>query len=291
MSTGVHHEWESELESEFEGELEGEFESEFEGEWEGELEGEMEGEFEEEYEGEFEGELEGEEFFRRLRGIARRAGGFVRRAAPILRQVARVAAPIVGTAVGGPFGTILGGLASRALGDSEFEGEFEEEYEGELEGPAGPTGAAVASQDPTAAILANLAARAQREDEAEAMIGASTSVLLSRADRRALRRVLPHMVRGTAILTRILRRRRLAPAVRVVPTIVQRAATTLTRQAASTGRPVTPRAAARAMATQTRRVLSSPRTCVHAIQGNIRAAARGSRTMRPTGMPRLATGR
>jgi len=123
------------------------------------------------------------------------------------------------------------------------------------------------------------------------MIGASTSVLLSRADRRALRRVLPHMVRGTAILTRILRRRRLAPAVRVVPTIVQRAATTLTRQAASTGRPVTPRAAARAMATQTRRVLSSPRTCVHAIQGNIRAAARGSRTMRPTGMPRLATGR
>src|SRR5689334_10537992 len=98
-----------ELESEFEGEFESEFEfeGESEGEFEGELESEFEGEFEGELESEFEGEFEGEEFFRRLRRIARGVGGFVRRAAPILRNVARVAAPIVGRAVG----TMLGGPA------------------------------------------------------------------------------------------------------------------------------------------------------------------------------------
>src|SRR6266540_1732278 len=62
---------------------------------------ESELEFEEEYEAEYEGEYEGEEFFRRI-------GGFLRRAAPVLRRVARVAAPIVGTAVGGPIGAVLG---------------------------------------------------------------------------------------------------------------------------------------------------------------------------------------
>ena len=40
----------------------------------------------------------GEQFFGR---IARGIGRFVRRAAPILRSIARVAAPMVGTAIGG----------------------------------------------------------------------------------------------------------------------------------------------------------------------------------------------
>src|SRR5438552_10470906 len=63
-------------------------------------------------------EFEGDQFFGR---IARGIGRFVQRAAPILKSVARIAAPMVGTAIGGPFGTVLGRLASQALGGGEFE--------------------------------------------------------------------------------------------------------------------------------------------------------------------------
>lgn len=123
------------------------------------------------------------------------------------------------------------------------------------------------------------------------MIGAAAVGALSAADRAALRAVLPHMVRGTAILTRILRRQRATrPAVRAVPTIVRRTARTLTRRAAA-GRPITRRTAARAMATQTRRVLGRPRTCAAALQRNVRAATAIARTRpiaatRPMGVTR-----
>ncbi len=215
---------EFELEGEFEGEGEFELEGEFEGEGEFEFEGEGEGEFEgEEFlgtlgriagglfggqgEGEFEGEFEGEEFFRR---IARGVGGFVRRYAPMLRSVARVAAPLVGTAVGGPLGGMIGRAAGSLLegeveleGEFEFEGEgefeFEGEFEGELESPLSRTQAA-------AEFMAAVAARAQSEAEAEAMAGAATVASINSRDLAALRRVLPNIVEGTAVLTTSMRR-------------------------------------------------------------------------------------
>src|SRR5262252_10636334 len=120
--------------------------------------------------------------------------------------------------------------------------------------------------------MAAVASRAHTEAEAEAMIRAATVTTLSPADRRALRRILPHLVRGTAVLTRILRRRRITrPAVRTVPTIVRRTARTLAQRAAA-GQPVTRRTAARVMATQTQRVLSGPRACAAALQRNVRCA-------------------
>ncbi len=295
-------EFEAELEgmAEFEGEFEGECEWEMEGELEGEYEGEeflgtiargiggLLGESEFESEWEFEGEYEGEEFFRR---IARGVGGFVRRAAPVLRRVARVAAPIVGTAVGGPLGGVIGRVAASALREGEFEYELEGEYEYELEGEYEGEGEGefesegpMTQQEALAEFMAAVASRAQTEAEAEAMAGAATTAILSRADRAALRRVLPHLVRGTAVLTRILRRRRVTrPAVRAVPTIVRRTANTLTRRAA-TGQPVTRRTAARVMANQTRRVLGSPRTCAAALQRNVRASRAVARRM-PTRAP------
>jgi hypothetical protein len=95
---------------------------------------------------------------------------------------------------------------------------------------------------------------------------------ISPADRAELRKVLPHMVRGTAVLTRVLRSRPdTRTAVRVVPEIVRRTSHTLAQRSAA-GQPVTKKAAARAMATQTRRVLGTPRTCMRAIQTNARAA-------------------
>ena len=64
---------------------------------------------------------------------------------------------------------------------------------------------------------------------------------------------------------------------RVVPEIVRRTSTTLTRRSAA-GQPVTRKAAARVMATQTRRVLGNRRTCARAIQTNARAAQAARRT-------------
>src|SRR5215470_9973819 len=122
-------EWEMELEDELEGVMESEFEHHEGGAHE--LEDEFEHheaahEFEAEQHEleslehhEFEDEFEtGEQFFGR---IARGIGRFARRAAPLLRSVARIAAPMVGTAIGGPFGAILGRVASQALGEEELE--------------------------------------------------------------------------------------------------------------------------------------------------------------------------
>jgi hypothetical protein len=275
---------ESEMELELEGELGGlgELESP-ESEWESQ-------------------EFEGDQFFGR---IARGIGSFVKRAAPILKSVARIAAPMVGTAIGGPFGAILGRLASQSLGEGEFEQdelvhEFESpelahELEYEFESPElahefeqhefehheGSSEAAheiaqheVTHHEALAEMMAEMAAHEHHEGQAEAMIGGAVVTVLSPRDRRALRRLLPHLVRGAAVLTRILRRRRATrPAVRAVPTIMRRTVATLKRQAAA-GKPVTRKAAARAAAVEVRRVLANPAACAAAIQQNVRSARR-----------------
>jgi hypothetical protein len=306
--------YESEMELELEEELGGlgEFEQQ-EGEWE---------------QPELTQEFEADQFFgRAFRGIGR----FVRRAAPLLRNVARVAAPLVGTAIGGPFGAILGRVASSALGEEEFEHpgmahefehpgmahEFEhpemaQEFEHpemaqEFEHPAMAhefehPGMAhelempeleslessqevaneiaqheVTHHEALAEIMAENAAHEQQEAQAEAMIGGAVVTVLSPRDRRALLRLLPHLVRGAAVLTRILRRRRATrPAVRAVPTIMRRTIATLRRQAAA-GKPVTRQVAGRAAAVEVRRVLGSPSACAAAIRQNVRSARR-SRT-------------
>src|SRR5262249_35258272 len=92
----------SEMELEFEEELGGlgEFEQ-HEGEWE---------------QHELAHEFEGDQFFGR---IARGIGRFAKRLP--LKSIARWAAPLVGTAIGGPFGAVLGPVASQALREEEFE--------------------------------------------------------------------------------------------------------------------------------------------------------------------------
>jgi hypothetical protein len=252
---------------------EGEGESELESESELELESEFETEGELETEGEFELE-HGEQFFGKIfRGVGR----LVRRAAPILKRIARVAAPIVGKVVSGVLPGPFGALASQGLGaltgslrEDELEShemEFEHEHElGEHE-----VSHELGEHEVMAEAMAHYAAQAEHELEAEAMTGAATTITLSAGDRRTLRRLVPHLVRGAAILTRILRlRRRTRPMVRLVPTIVRRTAHTL-RRTAATGRPVTRRRAGAIMARQTRRVLSSPRYCAAVLRRNIRA--------------------
>ncbi|HEX7828805.1 MAG TPA: hypothetical protein VF787_04085 [Thermoanaerobaculia bacterium] len=213
---------------------------------------------------EFEGAQEGEQFFKK----------FISKALPVLKKVAKVAAPIVGGAVGGPLGSKIGSMAVKLLGESEFEYEFEGEFEYESESEAefeavmeGP----LTEQQALGELMATAAANALTEMEAEAQIGAATVISLSPHDRQALRHVLANINRGSAVLTRILRRNRsTAPFVRTVPTIVKRTAVTLKKQAAA-GRPITKQSAAKAMAKQTRKVLSSPPVCSRAVARNVRA--------------------
>jgi hypothetical protein len=261
-----------------------------------------------ELESEFELEGEtGEQFFGKIfRGVR----NLVKRAAPLLKRVASIAAPMVATAIGGPFGGLIGKAAGSLLGDGEgemglqelglHEGEFEMPelqetglhetyetgmheleggmYEGEFEMQEGSHEAAyeitnheLTHHEALAEMMAQQAAFEQHEAQAEAMVGAAVMTTLSPRDRRKLRRVLPHLVRGVAILTRVLRRRRITrPAVRAVPTVVRRTVQVLKNQAAA-GKPVTRRTAARAAAIQVRRVIGNPTACAAAISQNIRA--------------------
>jgi hypothetical protein len=293
----------SEMELELEEELGGlgEFEQ-HEGEWE-------QGEWEQQ---ELTREFEGDQFFGRIKR-------FVKKRIPLLKNIARLAAPWVATAISGPFGGVLRGVASQALREEEFEHpemaqefehpemaqefehpemaqefehpemaqEFEhpemaQEFEHpEYEHPESSQEAAyeiaqheVTHHEALAEIMAEAAAHEQNEAQAEAMIGAAVATVLSPRDRRTLRRLLPNLVRGAAVLTRILRRRRATrPAVRAVPTIMRRTVMNLKRQAAA-GKPVTRRAAGRAAATEVRRVLGSPSACAAAIRQNVRAVRR-----------------
>lgn len=281
---------------EFEAELEGEFDSEFESEaeWEGESFlpglaslfglGESEGEFESEfeYEGEFEAEFEYEgEYFFNPKKLFKRVTTML----PNLKNLVRVATPLVRSAVMGSPGSMLGKIAGQLVSESEFEyegeGEFEYEAEGEyeseyqveaeyegefeLEAPA-------SQHEMLAELMAAVAAQAETETEAEAQVGGATTILLSRRDRRALRRLIPNLVRGAAVLTRILRRRRgTRQLVRAVPAVVSSTANTLARRAARGG-PINPKVAGQVMARQTRNLLSSPRHTTRALMRNYRSA-------------------
>jgi hypothetical protein len=86
------------------------------------------------------------------------------------------------------------------------------------------------------------------------------------------------MVRGTAVLTRILRRHRhTRHAVRTVPTIMRRAVKDLKRQAAK-GIPISRRRAARTVAKHVRRVLASPKASTTAIRRNVKVSRIAKRT-------------
>ena len=277
----MHTQYEDELE--LEEELEGEYETE------GELEDE--GAWEAEYED------EGEEF---LRPLARGLSRSLRRCLPAVRQLAGPAAGLVASAVqgaaGGPLGAPppVGGAeadfeldaeelveaAATDLGDrlDEFgeDREFEEEYETEWEfedeaiAPLTPVQA-------TAELMAAVAANVGSDSESEAMVAGAAALTLSRSQRAAVRRLIPQLVRGAILLSRILRRRPGARnGLRILPTVMQQTAATLDRRAAA-GRPLTRRTAAGVMAGQTRRILGNPQASAWALQRNVQAtrAARG----------------
>jgi len=268
--------WDGEtIQHEFEDEFEDEFESGLQNEGDGEYEGEeflgnvlkgvggalglFEGE------GEYLNEYESEAFFKKLKGIASKL-------APVLKQVAPIAAKAVGTAIGGPgVGQALGSLAGQLAREGEFEYEFESEYEltgefeDEYEYEATPQPEALAE------ALAAIASQVQSEAEAEAYTGAFTARIIP-IKSASMARISPKVVKGAATLTRTLRKHPATrPLVKTVPTIVARTGQKLAKQAAQ-GKPVTPTTAAQVMAGETKKVLSNPMTCAKAMVRSTQAA-------------------
>jgi hypothetical protein len=236
------------------------------------------GEWEDEYED------EAELFFSRLAGLARRAAQ-----SPALRRIGLSAARsalgglgaaggALGSALGGQQGADLGrqlgaGLGSRLSGmlpqrEFEFEDEFEYEGapEGHLEDEVNPIQRIYPG--PLMEHLGHAAAQAENEAEAEAFIGALVPLAAQLIPRAApaLMGAAPGLVRGLAGAARSLRSSSTTrPLVRTLPTVMQRTAASLARQAA-TGKSVTPQSAVRTLAQQTARVISSPQQATQAYQ-------------------------
>ncbi|MGZ4618501.1 MAG: hypothetical protein ACXV3F_07195 [Frankiaceae bacterium] len=290
---------ESESESEFETEFESEFESEYESEWEveGEEEGEWEvegeeedeaflgllgpiarvaggllgggggdSEYELEEEGEEEAEAEAEEFFKRLKGVFRRA-------APFLKTLAKTVGPLAATAIGGP----AAGAIARAV-TSQLEGELEDEIEGEIEGEFEEMAATPLAPSQTfAEYLAAQAAATESESEAEALGGAAAFAAISPYDRRELERLLPHLLRGAATITRMLHgNRRTRPAVRLVPGIADGAARAIAKRVAA-GQPVGPVELGQVMGAVTTQALTPGRVRQAVLRRHARGLARARR--------------
>jgi hypothetical protein len=265
LDTEYEDEFEAELEAE--DELEGEFEAEFEDELET-LFGEPGNDYEVEsaYELEADYEDESEDFVKGIGAGLRRAARFARRGSRVLRPLAKVAAPLVGTAVGGPLGG-LAGSAVAALLESEDEHDAESEVVAE----------GMTREQAHAEALAAQAALSESAAEAEALVGAAASTVLNRPDRAVLRSVHADLVRGAAALAELLHRNKATrPYAGVVPAIIDRTAHTLTRSAAQ-GRRVTRGAAAKAMATHTARVLGNPRITQRALARHVRGVSSAGR--------------
>jgi hypothetical protein len=195
-----------------------------------------------EYEEESEEEAEAEEFFKRLKGAFRKA-------APFLKTLAKTAGPLVATAIGGP----AAGAVARAV-TSQLEGEVEMELEVEFEEMAA---APLAPSQTFAEYLAFAA--------------------ISPDDRRELERLLPHLLRGAATITRMLHgNRRTRPAVRLVPGIADGAARAIAKRVAA-GEPVGPVELGRVMGAATAQALrpGTPRQAV--MRRHARGLARARR--------------
>jgi hypothetical protein len=244
----------SEMEMELEDELVGErYEHESEAyEQEDEPEGELESELE------AESEMEAEAFFNHLAAMADRGGR-----SQALRRIGLAAAR-----------QALRSYRKSPPPAIEGEGEFEEEYF-ELEAEFSPL--RVAHANAIMEHLSHEAAAAESEEEAAEqflpLIPLAAKFVLPKLAKvagkslpRLTKKVLPHLTRGVSQVARTLfRSKATRPLLRTLPNISKRTVAHLARQA-SHGRPVTPKAAVRALARHTARVLTNPRHALAAFR-------------------------
>lgn len=237
-------------------EFEFEFESEFESFGLGEFENDGSGEFE--FEGGY-GEFEGDEFFGKIWNAAKKVGKVV---APLAKKFAPQIGTLIGGALGGPAGAAiggkLGGFAQQL--EAEDEGESEDEMNARPEVPA--------TEDQLAEAVA-LAASKGRAVDAQSL-GSQITIFVGGRAPLPVKTVLPVLSKASGDIARVLVSRRDPRAralVRTLPTIQRRTIATLTRKA-RTGKPVTPKIAARVMAKHAQRTLSSPQAITRALANN-----------------------
>ena len=194
--------------------------------------------------------------------VSRTIGRFVRRAAPVLRSVARTAAPIIGAAKQGSRSVRA---ASCAI-DDPFPSEDEIVAYLEALRPQ-----RLSARQVLAESTAAHASAATSSQESDSLTAAAAALALSEAG-PAIRASLPEIVRRTVILAGILRRRSTTrPAIRAVPTIVRRTARALSKDSARS------RSASRSVGTtlanETCSVLAEPYELARALQSNILASS------------------
>jgi hypothetical protein len=261
-----------EFEDEYEGE--DEYESEASGEYEYEFEGAGEFEASGEYEDEYEYEDEADPFS--FGGFGKILKSVANVAAPIAKKLAPMAAQAVFGSIpgiGGIAGPLAGKLTSSLLNEATAEvGELEAAVFGRGQALGEVANTEFAHEAALTEVLAAQAAEASGEGEAEANLAASLPITITiMGARRSTRRVAPVLAHATARLSKALRRRG-GPAgrnlLRTVPLIQRRTIATL-KAAARRGHKITAPLALRAMATQTQRVLSNPRSVKRAITRNI----------------------
>ncbi len=220
--------------------------------------------------------------------LARRAApALARVAVPMFRTLAPVAAKVVGGALGGPAGAAIAGTVANAV-LREAENETESAASGtlaegdvEFEQAGGNLDAYELME-----VYAAEAARAPSMPAADAAIVrmASASVRLFRSNAR-LRPVLPYVVKGAITLAMALQRNpQTRWAVRLVPLIVKRALTRLSRSAR-----VTARAVIEAMAHETAWALANRARAIATLNRHRIALRRAPLHVRPRvrrpGMP------
>jgi len=210
--------------------------------------------YEDEWEqGAHEDEDEAEEFFGALASLASRA-----LSNPTLRRVglgaARAALQAGGRALSDSTGGAsnqISGMLQGLLPQSEMEGEDERFVDPFRR---------VYPNRPLMEHIGHVAAETEDEDEAEALVGSLVPLAARAAP--ALARATPHLARAMSTVSRQLRASpSTRPLVRALPSILQRTAATVNRQAAA-GHRITPTRALHTLARQTARTLGNPRQLV-----------------------------
>jgi len=229
----------------------------------GDFEQSLEGGYMENELGEEFADFEGDPF---LGNVWKKVKSVAKKVAPVLKKLAPIAGKVVGGALGGPAGAMigskLGGFVSQ-LEAEEFDGEGDTEDELQATTVPGLT----QQMEAMAEEFAGESAETENEAEAQSLAGGVTIHILSHAP-LAVRRVSPVLVRRSARLAQLLRRSpHTRPLLKTLPSIQKRTAAALAVKA-SKGKPITPRTAVRTMAKQTMRVMGNPQRTAAALVKN-----------------------
>ncbi|KYC35593.1 hypothetical protein WA1_07155 [Scytonema hofmannii PCC 7110] len=293
----------SELEDEWEIEgMSAYTEPEFEDEWEMDgISAYSEPEFEDEWEIDGESEYRNLEFedaaeYEAQKKTKKRTGrflSFLRRVGRGLKKVVRRVVPIIGkmggALVGGPAGSAIGGAVgsglAKALKEAEMEvAQMEAEFFGMNEADAEIALTEAAMDAALAEVMADRAASAETDAEAQAAIATTLPAVISSVQARELLRYMPALVQFYSLLAKILLDQGVVGKqfLRTFPHQQRIVARVLTK-AARKGEPINSQKAVKTASATAQKVMSSGRATKKAMIKNV---AVQSRAARPAGAPR-----